>query len=135
MQILGSKFNMENAEKRQDISKPLENTFSLNSNPSTTLQDTPKKVADMNTILNYIKQNQPISCWKLTKALNIPNSSLYYKIRDLEFAGLIYSKIVINEMNRTERLLYSINKQESKTPEKEAEEFFKSINLEQTKND
>ena len=105
-----TKNSEEIAQQEQECRITPTEASSLNSNLSTTIPSIPKKVADMNAILDYIKQNQPVSCWKLCKTLNIPNSSLYYKIRDLEFAGLIYSKVVVNEKNRTERLLYSITK-------------------------
>lgn len=69
-----------------------------------------KRVDEMNELLDFIKKSQPISLWDLSKKTGIPNSTLYYKLRDMTFAGLIYSKIIITPQNRTKRLIYSAKK-------------------------
>lgn len=100
-----------NSEVNTDTTK--ENTFFLDGNHSTT-SPKPKqeRVNEINEIVDYIKEHQPITLWELSKAKGIPNSTLYYKIRDLEFAGLIFSKIVLNDKNRNVRVLYSAKKED-----------------------
>lgn len=57
-------------------------------------------------VLEFIKVNSPISIWDLSKKLNINRNTIYYLMRDLEFAGLIYSKLKINKSNHRVRMIY-----------------------------
>jgi hypothetical protein len=44
--------------------------------------------------------------WELSKKVSMSSSKLYYLIRDLEFAGVILTKIKLNENNRSERIIF-----------------------------
>ena len=62
-------------------------------------------------ILEFIKNKYPISIWDISKKLDINRNQLYYVLRNLEFAGVIKSKIVVNENNRNVRMIYYNKKQ------------------------
>ena len=66
-----------------------------------------EKAKEMGILIAYIKKHQPVSMWKLAKETDIPNSSLFYKIRDLTFAGVVYSKLKVNENGHPVRLIYT----------------------------
>jgi predicted transcriptional regulator len=57
-------------------------------------------------VLEFIKSNTPISVWDICKKLNLNRNTAYYLLRDLEFAGLISSKLKVNEHNRKVRIVY-----------------------------
>ena len=76
----------------------------------------PKKIAE-NELLKIIKENQPISIYKLrelTPYLSYPGIHKY--IDELEEKGKIKTKLRIGKNNRTERIIMSekkgINKKE-----------------------
>ena len=92
---------------------PTLNKDSAIDNHLTTSRKTEQERTDeINLLIDYIREHQPISMWALAKVMGIPNTTLYYKIRDLEFAGVIYSKIIINEYNRAVRMIYCNKKGE-----------------------
>jgi predicted transcriptional regulator len=97
--------------KAKEVSVSSPESFSSTGNLSTTLnQPILKRVVDTNILLDYIREHQPVSMWAISKSLEIPNSSLYYRLRDLEFAGVIFSKIITNDKNRQVRMIYSSSK-------------------------
>lgn len=57
-------------------------------------------------ILEYIKTHSPISIWDLVKQLKINRNTLYFAIRDFEFAGLIKTKLKMSKQNRKVRIIY-----------------------------
>lgn len=67
-----------------------------------------------NNLIEVIRVNQPISLWDLEKITKIPHSTLFYILRDLEFANVVYSKLKINEFNRAVRIFYTAKKEELK---------------------
>ena len=87
--------------------------FSFQDNPSKIFQKKDEeKVREVNLVIDKIKELSPISIWDLSKELPFSNSKLYYLIRDLEFAGVIYTKIRLNENNRASRIIYISSKSE-----------------------
>lgn len=66
-----------------------------------------KAVNATNELLDSVRKLQPITLWDLSKKTGVPRTTLFYKIRDLEFANLIYSKIIVNSKNRTVRMIFS----------------------------
>lgn len=81
--------------------------FFCKDNPSKTFQkQEERKAEEVNNIIEYLKENSPISIWNLAKELNISHSKVYYILRDLEFAGVIFSKMHKNKSNRMERLIF-----------------------------
>jgi len=57
-------------------------------------------------VLEFIKGASPVSVWIICKKLELNRNTAYYLIRDLEFAGLIYTKLKTNEHNRKVRIVY-----------------------------
>lgn len=87
--------------------------FFLNRNPSGIFENkSEEKVGEVNLIIDKIREKSPISVWDLAKELEISHSKLYYILRDLEFAGVIYSKVRLNKNNRSARMIYISNKKE-----------------------
>lgn len=85
----------------------LNKTFSFNSDPSNTFQRrTVERVTEVNNLIDFVRKHSPISIWDLGKETGISHSKLYYLLRDLEFSGVIYSKILTNEKNRVVRMIY-----------------------------
>jgi len=81
--------------------------FFIEDNPSNIfLNKSQERVQEINLIINNIRKFAPISIWDLAKKLQISNSKLYYILRDLEFAGVIFSKVKLNENNRSVRMIY-----------------------------
>jgi hypothetical protein len=104
--------NLSKAVEQQEQYNSPNEPISSNGNLSDTFRTPPiKRAEQQNLILDYIRNHSGLSMWDLSKALNMPSSTLYYKLRDLEFSGVIYSKIIVNGQNRTVRLLYSIKKE------------------------
>lgn len=66
-----------------------------------------QKSEKVNSILKLVQDNKGISCWDIEKILNIPHSSAYYILRDLQHAQSVFSKIKINSENRTVRLFFA----------------------------
>lgn len=82
-------------------------TFFSNGDPSNTFQKrTVERVTEVNNLIDFIRKHSPISIWDLGKETGISHSKLYYLLRDLEFSGVIYSKILTNEKNRVVRMVY-----------------------------
>ena len=82
-------------------------------NKSDTPKNKPKEIlkADhTNFILEILRQNQPISLYDLEKLTATPHSTLFYIMRDMEFAGLVYSKKHITKQNRIVRLFRTSKK-------------------------
>lgn len=73
-----------------------------------------QKADKINNLIEAIRVNQPISIWDLEKITNTPHATLYYILRSLEFADVVYSKLKINESNRAVRIFYTAKKQEVK---------------------
>jgi len=103
--------------KENTLNKTFEN--STNSNPDghssffcdknklNTFQNNSKqqqKADQTNRILDILKVKQPISLYDLEKVTNTPHTTLFFIMRDMEFAGLVYSKMIINNSNRNVRL-------------------------------
>ncbi len=65
----------------------------------------PRKIAE-NELLKIIKNNQPISIWKLKKLTNyLSYSGMHQYIDELEKKGKIKTELRIGENNRTERVI------------------------------
>jgi len=79
-------------------------------NPQANLLKLQSKAEHTNFILEVIKQNQPISLYDLEKKTDTPHTTLFFICRDMEFAGLVYSKKKINDQNRIIRLFYTTKK-------------------------
>lgn len=82
-------------------------TKKFNVDTSNVCQTAQEKADEVNSILDYIKENRGITIWKLSKVFPISRSKIFYICRDLEFSGAIYSKISTNSDNRQERKLYA----------------------------
>lgn len=67
--------------------------------------NTNRKVQRTNQILNYIKENAPITPYKLSKKLGINYTDVHRTVKELEFVGLIKTRIVIGENNRACKLI------------------------------
>lgn len=66
----------------------------------------PYKKAHPTEVLDFIKNNSPISIWDLCKKLELNRNTAYFLLRDFEFSGLIKSKIKTNKDNRRVRMIY-----------------------------
>lgn len=98
----------DRSKKEGQFSESQKGSFLKDSNPSKIfLKKNVEKVKEINFLIDIIRANAPISMWELSKKTNISNSKLYYLIRDLEFSGVIHSKIRLNENNRSERVIFS----------------------------
>lgn len=65
----------------------------------------PRKIAE-NELLKIIKENQPISIWKLRKLTEyLSYSGIHQYIDELEAKGKIKTELKIGENNRTERII------------------------------
>lgn len=97
----------ENSTNSENLNPQSNERKNFNNNPSNIFQNkTEEKVIEVNHLIESIKRLSPISIWKLAEATNMSHSKLYYILRDLEFAGVIFSKIRLNENNRSERVIY-----------------------------
>ncbi len=66
----------------------------------------PRKIAE-NELLKIIKENQPISIWKLRKLTEyLSYSGIHQYIDELEAKGKIKTELKIGENNRTERIIW-----------------------------
>jgi len=81
--------------------------FFLKGNPSNIfLNKSQERVDEVNFVIDFLRKKSPISLWDLSKEIQMSHSKLYYLIRDLEFAGVVFTKIRLNENNRSVRLVY-----------------------------
>jgi len=60
---------------------------------------------DRNAILNYIREHQPITQYRLSKELGINRTSIYQICKEFQFARLIKFRVEIGENNRTHKLI------------------------------
>ena len=60
---------------------------------------------DRNAILDYIREHQPITQYRLGQALGINYTSIYQICKEFHFAGLIEFKLEIGDNNRTHKLI------------------------------
>ncbi len=101
--------NNKNNTEKEDLNVSNDNTLPkpfFSENPINPLYtNTSKKVLRNNHILNLIKENSPITPYKLTKLVKWSYTEVCRVIRDLEYCGLIQVKIVIGENNRSNKLL------------------------------
>jgi len=81
--------------------------FFLRDNPSGIfLNKSEEKVKEVNSLIDKIRELSPISVWDLARETKTSHSKLYNILRDLEFAGVIFSKVRLNQNNRSVRLIY-----------------------------
>ena len=81
-----------------------------------------RKNYDYEKILEYIKQHQPISIYKLAKDLNAPYSSMYNIIRDLELIKKVKTRIAfIQDDSKIRRSFNAVRLVEIHTQEGENE--------------
>jgi len=66
----------------------------------------PYKNANPTELIEIIKTYSPINIWDILKKIKINRNTLYFMLRDFEFAGLIKTRMKINEHNRKIRLIY-----------------------------
>lgn len=93
------------------ITNSTENDFFKDTNPSKIfLNKSQERIEEINYIIDVIRETYPISIWDLCKKINVSHSKLYYILRDLEFAGVILSKVKLNDNNRSVRIIYISNK-------------------------
>jgi len=59
-----------------------------------------------NQLLDYIRANQPITKYRLSKDLRIAYTTINTIIKTFEFAGLIKIRIELGSNNRTHALIY-----------------------------
>lgn len=94
----------------------MENNREIDSNPFFKQKDIPNislndeirlrgKRVSRNEILDFIKKNAPITKYELSKKLRIAYTTIYSIIREFEFAGLIKTKIVLGDNNRSHALI------------------------------
>lgn len=58
-------------------------------------------------VLEFIqKYPKGVSMYDISKEMKINRNTLYYFLRNLEFSGVIKSKLKINENNRRVRLIF-----------------------------
>lgn len=76
-------------------------------NPFPDMSKQQQRADQTNRILEFVKKKQPISLWDLEKATRTKHTTLFFIMRDLEFAGIVYSKTKINENNRMVRLYFA----------------------------
>lgn len=102
-----SKDTIKNFVNSSNIDDSSSDTFFCENNPSKIfLNKSQERVAEVNLLIDLIRKHSPISIWKLTELVSMSHSKLYYLLRDLEFAGVVFSKIRLNENNRSERVIY-----------------------------
>ena len=73
------------------------------------LSDTPqnKPESKPQRVYEYLKTlDKAISVWDLGKELNIPYSTMFYIIRNLEFANLIETITTTNKFNRAVKYVF-----------------------------
>ena len=76
----------------------------------------PHQKLNATELLEFIKSNSPITIWDICKKLELNRNTVYFMLRDFEFAGLIYSHVSKNKSNRYVRTIY-YNKKQSKKAE------------------
>lgn len=79
-----------------------------NPNPKTTkfdLLDTSRKLRDRNEILDLIREMVPVSFPELRRKLNISQSNLWAIVDKFEFAGLLETRVILNEDNRAVKII------------------------------
>ena len=64
------------------------------------------KVRRNNLILQFIKDNAPISPYSISKQMKIPYSTVVQSVRELEHCGLILIRMSINQSNHALKLCY-----------------------------
>lgn len=69
------------------------------------------KNVNINEVLEFIKNNSPLSLYDLNKKLGLNKNLIYYLIRHLEFLGIVYTKLKVNQSNRKIRLVYYNDKE------------------------
>lgn len=91
----------------EEQNKPQDKTFFLKENLSNISSiKSEERVQEINTLIDFIRKHSPISIWDLAKQTKHSHSKLYYILRDLEFAGVVHSKIQLNKNNRSVRMVY-----------------------------
>lgn len=72
------------------------------------------RTEEVNFVIDIIRKKSPISIWDLCKEINMSHSKVYYLIRDLEFAGVVFTKVKLNQNNRSVRMIYISKKMRRK---------------------
>lgn len=82
----------------------MDNSIQNQNNENLDMFDITKSI-DKIRLLEFIKQNSPVSIWDISKRLNINRNSLYFILRNFQYAGLITSKIRMKS-HRPTRIIY-----------------------------
>jgi len=97
------------AKERDDISK--DNTsdrqipFFKENKLKNTLQRAPNTKLDRGVILQTIQRLAPIGVSELAREMKCARNTIYYAIRDFEFAGIIETKVILSEKNTAKRII------------------------------
>lgn len=102
------KINSSDVSSKKDF-------FSQNNPSNIFLNKAEEKTTEVNSLIDEIRKSSPISIWDLGEKLKgiMSPSKLYYLIRDLEFAGVVFTKVKLNKNNRSSRMIY-ISKERKK---------------------
>lgn len=98
---------IKNFVKSDNSSLGNDNPIFLENDKSDTYLIRPKQQqkADLtNYILDVVREKQPISVWDLEKITGKPHSTIFECLKNMEFIGLVYSRMIVNEKNRKIRL-------------------------------
>lgn len=91
----------------QSSKKWWESDFFCKNNPSNIfLNQSKERIEEVNLLIDKIRELSPISIWDLCKKVSMSRSKLFYLIRDLEFAGVIFTRILLNKNNRSSRIIF-----------------------------
>lgn len=64
-----------------------------------------KQKIDRNKILDYIKENAPLTPYRLSKNLDIAYTTISQICKEFNFVGLIKFRVVVGDNNRTHKLI------------------------------
>lgn len=85
----------------------IKNFASDKSDISLSYLESDSRLEKSHRVFDYLMEiKRPISLWDLSKELHMPNSTIYYIIRDLEFANMVKTRISISKNNRAIRIVY-----------------------------
>ncbi len=70
-------------------------TFFKDKDISTLYSNTPERVARKNHILNFIKKHPGTTSYTISKEMGISYSQIVQAVRDMEYLGFIFIRVVI----------------------------------------
>lgn len=101
---------MNNKDKNLNVSKEdnssdKDNSFFKEKGMLNTTNFGSNKKSERVMILDRIRELAPMCISKLARELKISRSKIYYIVRDFEFAGVVETKLILQDDNTTKRIV------------------------------